>query len=323
MKNIFTFLCVVLILITGIYPEEIIKLKNETDYLEKLVENGIYFKHIQDADYDNGALYLLDISLGNVIVVDFKTGKLIKTLFRRGQGPNELMLPRSIKVKNNKVFVYDEGFNGIKIADLQGNLIKEFKIRGIVGMRNIDVNDRDEIFVGEYNSQTKTYISVYDINGANKRWFIQIDPKANDKLPLERIHYKFKVDDEGNILILFNVLKELKKFSAKGELIWERIIKNEMLGMIKQKAKVEFTKKGAMHTSMFVFNLEITPDKNVLVGSVGGVNIYDSGGKLLKVITPEPPNNFIYIFKIIGNELLDISPAGKIIKTFDIKEEIK
>ena len=322
MKNIFTFLCLVFFLIIVVYPVEKITIKNVTDYFEKLIENGVYFKHIQDVDYDNGSLYLLDAKLGKVLVVDFKTGKLIKTLFNRGQGPNELMIARSLKVKNNKVFVHDSGFNGIKIADMQGNPIKEFKTRGITGIRNIDVNDKNEIFIGEYNSQTKTYVSVYDMNGSKKRSFIQINPEEDDKIPLERIHYKLKVDHEGNIVILFNVLMELKKFNAKGDLIWECKIENELLKTA-PKSKVEIKKSGAMHTKMFVYNLDISPDKNVIVGTAGGVNIFDGGGKLLKVITPEPPNNFIYIFKIIDNKILNILHAGKIIKIFDIKEETK
>jgi len=297
-----------------------IVLKNGQDYLETLIDNGIYCKLIQDIEYDSGSLYLLDSQLCLVFVVDLKTGKLIRTLFRRGQGPNELMMPMSIKVRNSKVFVLDQGFNGIKICDIEGKPVKEFKTSGMIGRRNIDVNDKNEIFAAEYNSQNNTYVTVYTWQGEKKHSLVKIG--SGNKLDLQRSSYKVLIDSEGNILLLFPVLRELKKFSPNGEMLWETRIKNKLLD--KKDADedgVKVTDKGAIHTKISVFDFIITKSNNIIIGHAYGGCIIDKNGNFTNLITFEPIGA-LFLFKIAGDKIIN-GFGPRILNLYDIDIKIK
>jgi len=318
MKRITVITAVLFLLSLHLFPVETIVFKG-TDYLETLVRGGNYFKILQDIDYANGLLYILDIKLCKVIVVDFETGKRVRTIFTRGQGPNELMRPVNFAVKNNKVFVLDQGFNGIKIADINGNPVKEFKINGMVGERNLDVNEKDDIFVGEYNGSTKTYVSVYNMDGVRQRTLIKINP--NEKFPLERIHYLIRLDNEGNIVILFNVLRELMKYNPHGELMWKCIIKNKFLDKA-PKSEVKSKRKGTINVRISVSYFEITKNNNILVGHAHGGSLFDQNGKLKFLITDDHKYG-IGTFEIIGSKLINSLIFGGRILLYDTKEVIQ
>ncbi len=296
-------------------------LKKEKDYLETLIDKEIFCKLIEDIEYDNGALYLLDSQLCRVFVVGLNTGKLIRTLFRRGQGPNELMMPMSLKVRDNKVFVLDQGFNGIKICDLEGKPLKEFKTRGMTGRRNIDVNDKNEIFVAEYNSQENTYVTAYTWQGEKIRSLVKIGPPGS-KLDLQRSSYKIRIDGEGNILLLFPVLRELKKFSPTGDMVWETGIKNKVLDLKKEDDDgVKVTETGAMNTSISVFDFIVTKSNNIVVGHAYGGCIIDKNGKLTSLITFEPVGG-LFLFEIAGDKIIN-GFGPKILNIYDLDKNLK
>jgi hypothetical protein len=319
MKKIIAFTVVLCLLSLHLFPVETIVFKDSVDYLETLTKGGSYFRILKDIDYDNGYLYILDMRLCTVIVVDFDTGKRIRTIFTRGQGPNELMRPVNLKVKNNKVFVMDQGFNGIKIADVNGNPVREFRINGIVVERNLDVNDKGEIFVGEFDSITKTYVSVYNMDGVRQRTLIKINP--GEKFPNERIHYLLRLDNQGNIVLLFNVLRELMKYSQNGELIWKRKIKNELLDKA-AKSGVKSRRKGAINVRIHVSSLQITKKNNILVGHAYGGSLFDQHGNLKYLITDDH-NYGIDTFVLIDNKLINSLIFGEVILLYDTKEKIQ
>jgi len=320
MKKILPGVFIFTLLSLSLFPQEYFVLKDEEDYLEKLTDNEVYFGIIRDIEYDNGLLYFLDFKYCKVIVVDFKSGKLKRTLFSRGQGPYELMNPMSLKVKNNKIFVLDQGFNGIKIVDLDGKPVNEFKTAGMVGRRNIDINDKDEIFVGEYNTPGKTYVSVYDLKGQKQRSIIKIAP--GDKLPLQRIDYKIMLDQAGNILVLFVAPRELMKFNTKGEFTWEIKIKNKILDKWPNEDGVRVSSEGAINVRSSLFDMIRIKNNKILLGHIYGGCIIDENGKLTTLIESKSAHN-IQMVEVIDDQLINVLVFGNYIYLYNIKEVLK
>lgn len=81
-----------------------------------------------DADSDNN-LYVPAQYDGTITVFDHN-GKYMKTLGQRGQGPRDLYAPRLVSIHDNKLHII-EGFNGLKIWNLQGDYIDKIFIRNI------------------------------------------------------------------------------------------------------------------------------------------------------------------------------------------------
>ncbi|MCP5046728.1 MAG: hypothetical protein GY940_06125 [bacterium] len=312
-----TILVIAMFFSVSLFPVTTIKLKGDDGYLEKLLDNNIYLKRIWDIDHENGNLYFLDRKYSKVFKVDFKTGKLIKTLFRRGQGPSELMIPASFKVKNNKVFVLDQGFNGIKIMDVNGKFVNEFKIRGMVGMRNLDVNDKGEIFVATYDSTAGTYISVYDMKGNLLRSLIKLGNDTGKRLRLERIHYRVGLDNKGNIILLFLVTRELKKFDANGKLLWATKVNNKILEPFVGKDDVKAV-SGTIRTNWSVFDLNVMDNNHIMVGHANGGCLYNPEGVLTHLLLLDPLAN-LGLFDIVGDQLVNVLVWGRVIYVYDFK----
>jgi len=318
MKNIFLSLLLIILISIPQFPLENIDLKDGVDYLEKLTNNEVYFSLLRDMEYNNGVLYLLDSKYCKVFMVDFKSAKLKKTLFRKGQGPYELMIPMALKVKNNKVFILDQGYNGIKIVNINGSSVSEFKTVSTVGRRNFDVNQKDEIFVGEYNTNNKTYVSVYNLKGKKLRSIIKLD--SDKKLDLQRIHYQIMLDNEDNILLLFPALRELKKFNPKGGLIWEIKIKNRLLDKCRNDDGIKVTDKGAINARLLIFDMCIFKNNNIVIGHAYGGSIYNENGILTTVLELKP-EGMIFMVEIINNKILNSFFAGREMTIYNIKEK--
>ena len=142
------FVCLFLVPVFGQAPGKV-ELSDPLDYLELLVNNKVYPKYLCAVEHQGGFLYLLDRKICTVFKVNMKTGNLEKTIFSRGQGPAELMNPTSLKISNGRLYVQDRGFNGIKVAKLDGTFVTEFKVAGTFGDRNIEVNSKGEILVAK------------------------------------------------------------------------------------------------------------------------------------------------------------------------------
>lgn len=327
MKAYTLILTAILMLTMNLLPadsvETVVLNRVGKDYVEKLVDNEIFAKEIRDVEFDNGSLYLLERHFSTVFRINLDTGKLEKTYFKRGQGPNEIQDGRALKIKNGKIFVLDNGFGGLKIVGLDGKPVNEFKtITSGAAMRNFDVSDKDEIFVAEYDSKTQTYVSVYNMEGKRLNALITI-PSDSDRSFLQRYHYMIRLDNQGNIVLLFNVLKELKKFNGKGELIWQTKLKNRLLDKYSKNDKISIDKKrGTINTTLSVFDFNVTEGNNILVGHSGGASLLDSAGVLKKLVTFEPPS-MLFLFEIIDRRIMEIGLFGSKIFLYNMEEKIK
>jgi len=320
MKKYVLILFVLLVLSSGLFAVDITALKTDTDYMEQLLANEVFMRYVVDADYSDGSLYFLESKLSMVFRVDFKSAKLIRTYFRRGQGPRELAQPVKLEVKNGKIFVLDRGFSGVKVVDLEGKPVNEFKLPGYTATRNLAVNNKDEIFVGEYDSQGKTFVSVYNLKGERIRTLAKNEAEET-ALPLNKRQYMIRLDADGNVYILFNLLRELKKYNSKGNLVWKVNISNDILNSFLKKDFAGRKKDGTYRTKYCVFNFILTANNNILVGHCGGGSLFDNNGSLKKLITADG-NHSLDTFIHIDSKILNVLALGKLINIYNLKEDV-
>lgn len=315
-KRVFViFLCVVLA--TALFPVEKIILKDGIDFAEKLVANDVFLKMCKDFDWDERYMYLLERKYCKIFQVDIHTGKLIRTISSRGQGPGELSVPWAIEVKDEKIFVVDKGFRGVKIFGSDGRAINEFKTKTSFRIGSIDVNDRLEIFLDEIDDRAKTLVSVYDIKGNRIRSLAkkQIDTKNRESY-LKKSQYHIKVDKEGNIYLLFYLLRKLAKYDKEGQLLWERDIKNEILDKYPKDDDLRLG-QDTISISARVYRIEITSRGSVLVSHASGGSVFNPNGELIKLIGFEEPNS-LFLIRMRADKLVNITSFGEYIFIYNV-----
>jgi len=261
----------------------VLKCENRVDFMEKMESNNLFPGRINDIDVDNeNNFYLLQKKYCSILKVDPNTGKLIKTISSKGQGPQELMQPITLKVKNGMIFVADGGFGGVKIFDsTNGNLIKAFKTNH-TEINWLDVNRQNEIYVLE--SSGNPIISVYNTEGEKIRKALEIPlKKKNDRMEFwTNMNARFVLDSQDNVIALFGFLNKLRKFSKDGALLWERKIENKLLEEVPWEPP-RYGEKGQLHCNAVAFDLDIDNEDNIIVGQVGGAAFYNKNGSMVEL----------------------------------------
>ncbi len=317
---IFIFFCVVFL--TSLFPVEKVIFNHAIDLSKKLIQNNVFLKMCGDFDFDDQYIFLLDRRFSIIFQVDINSGKLIRTISSRGQGPGELSFPLAIKVKKEKIFVVDRGFSGVKIFDIKGTLFNEFKSTTSFRISSIDVNDHDEIFLDEIDNRKNTLVSVYDLRGNRIKSLInhQVLQKKK-KSYLEESQYQIKLDKQRNIYLLFFLQRKLAKYSITGELLWEKKIKNQILDEFPKDDSLELTEETVSITRR-IFDFDVTERFNIVIGHAGGGCVYNSGGELIKLIGLEKENQQkgLFLFKIKRDKLINITRFGEIIYIYKTKE---
>ena len=311
MKQIIFLMAV--LLAVHIFPVETIVFNNSEsiDFLEKMESHDYFFKKIFDCDVDeNNHLYLLDPYLGTVLRIDANTGKLINSISRKGQGPAELQFGNSIRVKNNLVFVTDEGFSGVKIFEKTGKLVKEFRTRSSSRNFCIDVDRKNKIFLKQHSSDGSPNISVYNIKGERMYEFVKFPVDEDDRREYMLYdNFIFKLDKEENMVVLFLLKKMIKKFNRNGQLLWEKEIKNRIIDKYDTGPNIRFNPNGSINYTSSVFDLDIDGKNNIYIGHVDGGAIYDKNGTMINLIDFEPIGQ-LNQFLLYDKKLLQIVVWG-------------
>ncbi len=310
--------------------------KDGVNFEQKLSDNNVFFKNCSDFEILplNNIGFFLDEEYGMIFKVELSSGKLLKTISSKGQGPGELHIPISLRVRNNMIFVLDNGFNGIKIFELEGKFVNSFRIGStLFGNRNIYVNEKNEIFVGKINALANTMVSVYDLQGKELESLIryQKDNKTdNTRESLMRKLYLINLDSKGNIYILYYIFRKLIKYNRKGEMLWETEIKNEILDKYPKDDYANIDEK-KYNIRQYIFNLDVTNSDEIVVGHAGGGCVFTTDGKMKKLIllsekigdNNEYHFSNLHTFKIRGNMLMNLLVFGKMIYNYQYKEDFK
>ncbi len=287
--------------------EEII-LKDGVEISKKMEENEVFFRMCPDFDVDGKYLYMIELFQETVLKVDIETGKLVKAISSKGQGPGELMFAVNIEVKNGKVFVFDKGFGGIKIFTTAGLLFKEFKVRGILREKCLAVDDNNHIYLGRLDFTGKTMVSVYDLSGRRLRSVIKHDIDPYDRESIKRYEYMFDMDKSGNMYILFPVIRLIRKYDNKGKLTWEKEIKNRLLG--KRPSPGTYLYKGRPETYLrrSISDFEIMNNYDIIIAHKKGGCILDKEGKLKKILIADTDllTTSLRLIRVIGDKVINV-----------------
>ena len=321
MKRMFFILLLIALFAVRVFPSEVeaitLKESESVNFLEKMDQQGVFVKFIQFLDIDDeNNFYFLDVNLRTIFRIDGKTGKLINTISSLGQGPGELYIPTSIRVKNKMVFIPDRGFGGVKIFTTDGKLITEFRTGPSSGW--LDVNKKNEIFVREVDTDGLPSVAIYSMEGKKIRTLVRIPiTKVGDKIEyLFTREFMFKLDSKENLVVLFDMKNIMRKYNTNGELLWEKEVTNKILEEHPRK-KPKYGPGNTIHGSSNVFYFDIDQDDNIIVGHVGGATVFNKDGETLRLIKTDPPEN-THAFKLFNNDsnLLRIIAGGERINIF-------
>jgi hypothetical protein len=313
------FLC---ILTVFQFAVERIKLSKPVEFEKLLEKNNVFLKMCLSFDAADGYFYFLDTKYGIIFKVEEKTGKLVKTISSEGQGPFELQNATAIRVIKNKIFVLDSGFNGIKIFDTEGNPVNEFKLNVVIGMGmgNFDVNDKEEIFLGRFDSQDKTLVKVFNVKGKKLRSMAPVKNDKNINQLSSSWYYYIRLDKDDNLYVLFHLMRKLAKYDKKGKLIWERKIKNELLDKYPDDYELRRGSESTIRMRTYILCIDTTPRGNIIVGHMGGGCMFSGSGELKRLITLD--NGFeIRRVKVYKDRLINLSLFGEKICIYQYKEE--
>lgn len=280
------------------------------DIVELMERNKIFVSRVQGVEFDNeNSIFILDDASGNILRMDLGSGALIKKISSLGQGPSELMMPSVIRVLNSKIFVLCEGYKGVKIFSLDGDLIKSFKTNGVP--RWMDVDSQENVYVAEAGLNFSVAINNYGVLG-NRVKTVMVFPASDNEKDKARLFMsqmlKFRLDSHGNVVALFYLKRELTKLRGDGNVIWTKTVDNAVLSPFIEKEKVNYDKSGRPIIRFSVTHLDIDQGDNIIIGHLGGGCIYSPDGKITSLLVVRstdkkltPPS--MHIVKPIGDKL--------------------
>jgi len=277
---------------------------SENFYL-KMMKNNVYMDGCIGIDIDNqGYYYFLDLQFAHIVKVDPLSGKLIRVISKKGRGPGELSEPGKMKIYRDTIYVADGVYGGVKIFDLDGKALDEFRTAS--RCTEIDIGDKGSIYVKEINPTTHTLISIYTPQGKKIGDVIPYPPEIHK----DRVKYAlysnfhFCLDDHNHIIVLFFLKRNLEKYDPRGKCLWQRKISNELIDRIPPEDDQLSFSSNRFHTRFSVFNLDTVKGGDILVGHAYGGVIYNKDGEMRKLITfkkEDHLNTFRWSGKILMN----------------------
>ncbi len=298
----------------ALFPQEkvVLREREALDITKLMEEHQIYVTRIQDLDFDEeGKVYILDNRSANVVVVDLKTGSLINRISAMGQGPTELMMPYALRIRNKKVFILSSGF--IKTFSVRGEFLRTFKPE--IYPRELDVDRDENIYVSGIDRMGNPIISVYNALGNFIRiaFTLQLEKKTleNRGESYKNQSFYFRLDQEGNIIILHHKLRKLTKVSPSGGLLWEKKIENDLLKPFYKNEGTVYDEQGYPTVTGIINEFDIDRDNNIVIAHVGGGCIYSPRGELtyimeVKFEEPHEGARTIRFPRIIKDRLLAV-----------------
>lgn len=297
MKRIIFLIILAVFCCTSLFAvKEIVLVAKDVVNLEEVFdENEIIFKQIKGLEFDkNGNLYYLAKDRAIIFKINSKTFELVKTISSKGQGPAELLHPLSLRVKGDNIFVWDLGFYGIKIFDLDGKIIKEYKFPSFtfslsMGLNKmVDVDSKRNIFIRHVDDKNNSLMSVFDFGGKLIRQLIPLDFKRDQdtKQWFFQVNFNFQLDMHDNIIMLQNKKGILSKLDSKGKLIWECDLYSDLPKELKmrEKFKVNDSKGFSIGYTQDFITFCLLDEGKIFVSSVKLGMVYDGAGKLVCLV---------------------------------------
>ncbi len=298
------------------------------NFEEKMVKNQVFIKDCVAFDLapEDDRVYFLDNEYSHILVVKLSSGELVKTISSKGQGPAELHNPTSMRVKNGIIYVLDRGFSGIKMFDTEGKSLGQFRLRTIPShWVRIDVNGKGEIFVGDLNRNDRSMITVYDSKGTVLRTLIKYkgDDLAKAFTRKSRAQFYLRLDNGGNIVLVFYMLRQVEKYDPKGNLLWSRVLKNKLLDEYPPETDIYKDDGRIYQSSKHVFDVDVNEENEIIIGHAGGGSVFLPEGTISKLLIinifsdGKTKNVGMMLFRIRNRKLLNYLSFSVCI--FDLK----
>ncbi len=177
-----------------------------------------FFKCPDAMVINNENLVFITDRFTHCIKVFDKTGKYLRTIGQRGQGPSDLLAP---------MFIAFHPKSGLWVSELMGRRIQRFdpmgKSKAIFKTENfvpwIGVNSKNEIAVPIYRT---TMVSKSLLAVRNEKWELKREIGLNydaAKDPINREGVVFAIDSEDNFIAAYGKTPVIKKYSSEGKLV--------------------------------------------------------------------------------------------------------
>ncbi|MCP4218407.1 MAG: hypothetical protein GY765_27470 [bacterium] len=328
MKRIAIVLILVFVFASLQFGIEEITPTNRINFEEKMAKNEVFFKDCAAFDLDPATdrVYFLDKSYGHILVVKLSSGELIKSISSKGQGPAELHNPTSMRVRDGKIYVLDRGFGGIKMFDTEGKSSGQFRLRALTShWARIDANSNGEIFVGDLNRNDKMMVTVYDPKGTVLRTLIKYkgEDVAKAFTRKSRTQFYLRLDNEGNIILVFYMLRQVEKYDPKGNLLWAGKLKNRLLEDYPAELDKYIDDGRIYQSTKHVFDVDVNEANEIIVGHAGGGSVFSPDGKITQSLVITTPYNEktinvgLLLFRVRNGKLMNYIPFA--IDQYDLK----
>lgn len=110
----------------------------EGDEATEVVLNRPIFLHLDS----QGLIYVMDWGDTNIKVFD-PSGKQVRAIGKKGQGPGEFVTPAYFKIgQNNRIVLLDSRQHRISLLNIDGSYLSGFRIEGFCDEIDVDANNR-------------------------------------------------------------------------------------------------------------------------------------------------------------------------------------
>ena len=319
MKKMFLFI-LVMVGTLAIFSQEVVNLRKLS--VSKIpIKEDVIFKKIRGIETDNNdRLYLLNSSYGNILVIDIPTGKLVATISSRGQGPYELGEPNAFKIKQNKIYVIDGVYKGVKIFNTEGGFIRSFKVNQLSSYsRRIDVDDFGNIYVPCLNYQDKKTILILDEFGKTKKTIIYnsfMGNKYSEEM-FKNLVFDFSVDHNSNLILVYPLHRKIIKYNNDGILIWENNIPVENIPR-GWKKEISVSENGSVSLSPLIGKMCLNDEGEVIVSTIDRLIRFKENGEIKGNIFGL---NMAYEISWGRDRFISADPSDYVLEIFKYKEE--
>jgi len=199
----------------------------------------VFYRILMDVD-ESGNMYILDAAAPNIRVFD-KKGNYIKTIGRKGQGPGEMLSPRSIQLTpQNEIMIYDLRNSRFSFYSLAGEFLRQNLAATAAFLFNPKMDSTGYIIGGILRRESYT-LSKFDLELNPVLTIYAIDlvrlPRTGEQ-ELMVPSFSFDVTKKDNIVCGYNDKYEIQIFDSQGKLL-RKIIKDYKPKEISEKDKEE------------------------------------------------------------------------------------
>jgi len=273
--------------------------KIKLDFVQKIGEldskddNYLFYWPLDIALDDVGNIYILDS--GNYRIQKFDpSGGYLETFGRKGQGPGEFEIPRSLDIDSKgNMYISDRGNNCLIILDTKGKEQRRLRL----GSKTLPVriNSKNEFVMGllcldgilmNYNKK----FMIFDNNGNHLYNVGNISGNEVASAGWAPYFFRFAVDDEDNIYLAYNGINRIEKFDRNGRHIFTSYYPHKIIGTIPTTG-IEVDSKNRIWVEIKINNEQI-------------LMIFNEIGILLGYITkPQQFGSLLSKIRIFGDKL--------------------